>query len=363
MSKVSQSSPKNLNVLVCRFSAMGDVILIYPVLKAVLLAYPEVQITLLTRASYAVFFEDLPRLKIHAVDFKKDYKGFFGLYKLYRTLKSNQFDYFLDLHQSLRSRVLQIFFKSSGLKCFTYQKSRADKKKMTRPEHKKRQALTHTTERYKVVFQRAGLDIDLKKPHFFDLENRDRAILDSFLDKHTLPKKNNAQKWIGIAPFAQHENKIWGISKIKELISELTLKGKNIHIFLFGGGASEVEQLENIAQSNPMQLFCVAGQLPLSAEMQLIQDLDVMIAMDSSNMHLASISGIPVISIWGATHPDIGFAPLYQPKSNFVQVSVEELPCRPCSVYGNKPCLRGDKACMERISAHFVAEKVKEILE
>jgi ADP-heptose:LPS heptosyltransferase len=88
-----------------------------------------------------------------------------------------------------------------------------------------------------------------------------------------------------------------------------------------------------------------------------------MVAMDSSNMHLASISGIPVISIWGATHPDIGFAPLYQPKSNFVQVSVEELPCRPCSVYGNKPCLRGDKACMERISAHFVAEKVKEILE
>ncbi len=87
--------------------------------------------------------------------------------------------------------------------------------------------------------------------------------------------------------------------------------------------------------------------------------LDVMISMDSANMHLASLTGTPVVSIWGATHPYAGFVGWAQKPSNILQV---DLPCRPCSIYGNKPCARGDMECMHRISPESVVAKVEEVL-
>ena len=84
-----------------------------------------------------------------------------------------------------------------------------------------------------------------------------------------------------------------------------------------------------------------------------------MITMDSSNMHLAALAGTKVVSVWGATHPFAGFMPYNQSKELVVQVS---LPCRPCSVYGNKPCYRKDFACMNLISPEMITNKVKSIL-
>ncbi len=361
-SESAQGSKKEKHLLICRFSAMGDVILVYPVLKAVLLAYPEIRMTLLTRASYAVFFQDLPRLNIHAVDFNKDYKGLPGLFKLYRSLRGHRFEYFLDLHQSLRSRILQVFFRLSGLKCLTYQKNRAAKKEITREKQKIRRQLPHTTQRYIEVFGKIGLHISLDTPQFFEQRQTEGPRLKDFLEKHHLKlPKPTQEAWIGIAPFAQHENKIWGIHKVKELLQELS-EDTQLRVFLFGGGKSETEQLQGIAQAHPTQVFCVAGQLQLEDEINLIQKLNLMLAMDSSNMHLASVAGTPVISIWGATHPDIGFAPLYQPSNHFIQLTTEQMPCRPCSAYGKKPCLRKDKACMVQISASSVAQKIQDTL-
>jgi ADP-heptose:LPS heptosyltransferase len=79
-------------------------------------------------------------------------------------------------------------------------------------------------------------------------------------------------------------------------------------------------------------------------------------------MHLAALSGIPVASIWGATHPDAGFGPWGQGEEAVLQIPTDVLTCRPCSVFGNKPCWRGDLACMNDISVDAVAERVKEIL-
>ena len=74
--------------------------------------------------------------------------------------------------------------------------------------------------------------------------------------------------------------------------------------------------------------------------------LDVMLSMDSANMHLASLTGIPVVSVWGATHPMAGFLGYNQDPENVIQIDLE---CRPCSIYGNKPCQRGDYACLQNI--------------
>ena len=91
-------------------------------------------------------------------------------------------------------------------------------------------------------------------------------------------------------------------------------------------------------------------------ELSIMSQLDVMLSMDSANMHLASLVNTPVISIWGATHPYAGFMGWRQDKSNTVEI---ELPCRPCSIFGNKPCWRKDYACLYEITPEMIIEKIK----
>ncbi|MDE6541614.1 MAG: glycosyl transferase family 1, partial [Muribaculaceae bacterium] len=74
--------------------------------------------------------------------------------------------------------------------------------------------------------------------------------------------------------------------------------------------------------------------------------LDCMLTMDSGNMHLAAIAGTPTLSIWGATHPYCGFAAWRQSDADTIQLPV---PCRPCSVFGNRPCRRRDLMCLDAI--------------
>jgi len=83
-----------------------------------------------------------------------------------------------------------------------------------------------------------------------------------------------------------------------------------------------------------------------------------MLSMDSANMHLASFVGVPVISIWGATHPYAGFYGWNQSPDNAVQIEME---CRPCSVFGNKKCFRGDYACLLNIKPQLVLNKIEEL--
>ena len=85
--------------------------------------------------------------------------------------------------------------------------------------------------------------------------------------------------------------------------------------------------------------------------------------MDSGNMHLAALSGTRVLSIWGATHPDAGFGPWGQGDEGIIQVPADVLTCRPCSVFGNVPCWRGDLACLNDISVDVVAERVRQLLD
>ena len=97
----------------------------------------------------------------------------------------------------------------------------------------------------------------------------------------------------------------------------------------------------------------------MAEELALMSHLDVMLAMDSGNMHLASLVGTPVVSVWGATHPYAGFMGWGQSEKNAVQIS---LPCRPCSIFGNKPCIRGDYACLRQITPNQIIEKVESLL-
>lgn len=342
-----------MHLLVFRFSAMGDVALVAPVIRGFLKDNPEVKITFVTRSFLIPFFKNIPGLNTIPADFSDKHKGLKGLIRLYTDIKkSDNYDVIIDLHGVIRTIVLKSLFQLKGLKSFTIRKDRKIKEAHLHKESIPQ--LKHSIERYALTFMSAGFSLTAFPPPVFIPDNQNETDADAFLKQLEVENKHI----IGIAPFAKHKLKVWPISKIRNLIAELE-KRKNIHVLLFGGGVSENKQLELLAGR---YAHCDVVDLELATEIALMKRLKCMVSMDSANMHIAALSDIPVISIWGATHPGMGFSPWKQREELMVQVSVDELPCRPCTVYGKGVCKRGDFACMERISFDKVLHVIDKII-
>ena len=345
-------------LLLLRFSAMGDVALLAPVVQAFTVRYPDVGITLVTRPKFAVFFASFSNVRVVGADFEGRHSGFDGLLRLFSELRQlGSFGMVVDAHQNLRSAVLKSLFRLVGVPSVTIDKGRAQKKALTRKENKVRQPLPHSVERYARVFDRAGFALEPTRSFQFPPGVAAEAELAQFLERQSMP--TNAP-WLGLAPFAQHQQKMWPFERFAPLLDQLYV-GPPLTVFLFGGGSAEVAQLETLRQRFP-QTVLVAGQLSLAAELALIRQLNGMLCMDSGNMHLAALSGVPVLSIWGATHPDAGFGPWGQGDEAILQIPTDVLTCRPCSVFGSKPCWRGDLACLNAIWVEAVAERVRGML-
>jgi len=341
-------------ILVYRFSAMGDVVMLLPVLKGLLESNEDLEIYLLTRPFLFPVFEGTDRLHLVGADLKGQHKGVPGLYRLYRQLKKDiNPDQVFDLHQVLRTRVLNFFFRGGRFDVHCLQKGRSEKKEAV--QNKMHKQLPSTIDRYAAAFSRAGFRFILEQPPLFPPGSRQEVL--------TLLKLD-AGEWkvlIGIAPFARHKQKVWGVDKIRSLLKRLS-RIPSSKVILFGGGKDELQILDELAALFPNCL--VAGHyLKFADEIKLLPHLDLMVSMDSANMHLAAMAGIPVVSVWGATHPSLGFAPYHQPEANQVQYKGDALNCRPCSVYGNKKCIYGDVRCMKYISVNQVAERVGFLLD
>ncbi len=125
---------------------------------------------------------------------------------------------------------------------------------------------------------------------------------------------------------------MYPLEQMEDAIANLS---KEYNIILFGGGDKEVEIL-NKFETKYDNVFSVAGKLTLDVELALISNLDVMLAMDSGNAHIAAMLGVKVITIWGVTHPFAGFAPFNQPDDYALLANREKFPLIPTSVYGNK---------------------------
>jgi len=289
---------------------MGDVVLTVPVIKNFKEQYPDTKITLLTKPFFHPFFDGIPNLILPKVELKGKHKGVLGLQKLVKELWQEQkYDVVLDLHAVLRSWIIGFFFKLKGVSVYKIDKGRVEKKNflkdITQPE------LPHTTDRYYSVFKESGFEFPLNKQFLSPNNNVD------------YPKIiNESEINIGIAPFAAHKSKEWGIDKVEGLIKQINNR-KNVNFYMFGGGKSEVEKLNVLAQKYE-NVTNLAGAYSLRNEMTMISQLDTMICMDSGNMHIASLLKIPVLSVWGGTHPKLGFKALYQPMSNSIQLPLEK---------------------------------------
>ena len=346
-------------VLVFRFSAMGDVVLLVPVISSFVAAYPDVEVTVVTRPKYASLFTDMERVIPFPADVDHTSNGIFGMRDLFKKLlKKASYDLVLDMHDHIRTIMLRNLFKVFAGRVLVFDKGRKDKKAITRKENKSQTPLIHTVERYRIAFEKAGFPFVILPPPYFALRENIKAETTEWLVKNGISKNGN---WIGVAPFAMHASKIWPLNNYAVVISRLIERSQS-RFFLFGGGATEIAFFKDLQQKFPEHVVVVAGQLKLKQEVALIEMLDLMLCVDSSNMHLAALTGTPVLSIWGGTHTDVGFGPYGRDEKSIIQISRNELTCRPCSVYGRESCYRGDFACLTWITPEQVVNRIAETL-
>ena len=316
-----------------------------PVIYEALAQNPKLEITVLSRPNFADLFTFSERLHFKAIDANGKHKGVLGLNKLYKELKKeNTFTAVADLHNVLRSQILGGFFSLAGVQLVKVDKGRAGKKELTRKENKILAPQKHTAQRYADVFRNLGLQM------VFD-ENQRKKYLDFKNAPLPLNKIN-----IGFAPFAQHLGKAYPLEKMKTVIAELAQKPE-VNIYLFGGGAEEAAKLKDIENSGE-NIYSLAKGFTLTQQLAQMQKLNVMVSMDSANMHFASLVGVRVVSVWGATHSFAGFMGIGQSENDTVEITPKDLDCRPCSVFGNQPCFRNDYACMNKIAPSQIIDKV-----
>jgi ADP-heptose:LPS heptosyltransferase len=146
---------------------------------------------------------------------------------------------------------------------------------------------------------------------------------------------------------------------MEQVISQLLQKYPKARIFLFGRGKDENIYFQQWTERYPQCLFVGQHCETMYQELILMSHLDVMLSMDSANMHLASLTGTPVVSIWGATHPMAGFLGYNQKEENIIQT---DLDCRPCSIFGNKKCHRGDYACLQNIPLERIVDRITTLI-
>lgn len=338
-------------VLVVRTSSFGDVALLVPVIFSVAAKYPQDRFTVMTRKAFAPLFENLGfNINVMPLDMKNRHRGIRGILRILKRVALGKYSHLADEHDVLRSKLIRISMGLGGRKVVKINKGKKEKKKLIR-DKKLNPPLKSTIVRYQEVFEKLGFPAPMVFNNFFDFNPQNFSQLRSVVTE----KKG---KWIGIAPFSKHRGKIYPLEKMEGIIKTLSAE-QNTTIFLFGAGKEEQKILSLWTKRYP-NVINPSGAFNLEKELLLISYMDVMVSMDSANMHLASLVQVPVVSIWGATHPSLGFYGFNQDLENAVQI---DLNCRPCSVYGNLPCVRGDYACMERITEEAVITRIHSVLK
>lgn len=345
------SAQNGPHILVIRLSAMGDVAMSVPVIATLVKTYPELKITVLTRAFFAPLFSHLPNVRVYEADLDGMHSGITGLGSLAKDLRDEDIDMVADLHDVLRTNVLKTVFYLYGIPFKQIDKGRAEKKELTRESDKVFKALKSTHERYAEVFKNLGYPINLE--NYLPPEKRElnEQILEVLGEKK--------EKWLGVAPFAQHDSKAYPIDLMEEVLQKLSVQ-TNMKVLLFGGGSIETQQLKSL-ENKFENAISVAGKLSFEDELSLISNLNGMLSMDSGNAHLAAIFNVPVISLWGVTHPYTGFKAFNQPLENCILPDLEKYPKIPTSVYGNK-VPNGYEDVMRSISPEQVVTKILEVI-
>ncbi len=324
-------------MLIIRLSALGDVGMTIPAIYSLAKQYPTMHIDVLTRPFFARLMINPPaNINIITADFKGEHRGVRGVVRLLKQLSQLNPKCVADLHNVLRSWIINAFFWMKGVNVAMVDKNRQARKRLFSEKIPQR----NFVDRYADVFAKLGYPIKLDFTSVYANKKADAP----FEPLHPA---------VGIAPFARYYNKTYPPEMMKQVATLLARDGW--HVYLFGGRGREADDLHQW-DNDISGCKSVAGEYTLEQEIALMSRMDVMVSMDSANQHLAALAGCRAVTVWGSTTPACGFMGYNQRESDAVCLN---LPCQPCSVAGKPTCPLGHLDCMCSIKPKMIVEKVK----
>ena len=318
-------------ILVVRFSSIGDIVLTTPVVRCIKKSMPDSEIHYLTKSKYADIVRNNPNIdKVHTIINKVD--------EVISHLKSEKFDFIVDLHNNVRTLRLRIALNKRS---YQFPKLNFYKFLLTTFKINKMPDI-HIVDRYLASVRDIGVRNDLKGLDYF-IPKRDEI---NIKDYH-IP-----DSYVVYAIGGQFETKKLPVNRIIKLINATE---KTIVLL---GGIEDLEIARNITQAcnNTINL---CGDLNLNQSASIIQQSEKIITHDTGLMHIAAAFKKPIISIWGNTVPELGMYP-YMP-SNPLDYSIHQvkgLKCRPCSKIGYQSCPKKHFNCMNQQDLEKIASVI-----
>ena len=324
-------------------SAFGDVAMTVPVISILRSIHPEIKITLLTTKFFSTLYNQIP--EINFIYFEPKHKTLRGLFGLSRKINKINPDFIVDLHDVLRTKILRLFLINKFGHTAVVNKGRKEKKLLIRGIKSEPLKLMHR--RYAETFEALNIKINIDDFSYY------KKIK---ITNHNYTFSTN-DKLIGIAPFARHQCKEYSLNNIINFIDSLD---KSWQILIFGAPGNEEQKIIKLC-NNKSNRHVISSNYNLEQQMAIMSNLDVMISMDSANGHIASLFGIDVITIWGATHPNSGYGPLNQPKENSIVPDSNKYPDLPVTIYGSD-CPANYVEAINTIKCERILERLNKII-
>ena len=319
--------------LIIRFSSIGDIVLTSPVIRCLKLQFPDAEIHYLTKKSNAILLIASPYIdKIQLLDD--------SLTETIRKLKTEKYDYIIDLHNNLRSLGVKL---GLNIKSFSFNKLNINKFLLTN---------------FKIHAMPEGhiVDRNLDTLRHFNVTNDGKGL------DHFIPPKDEMEitelpkifqnGYIALVLAGTYATKKVPFEKYHKLITT------NSHPFILLGGKSEQAMATLILEWNTGNILDFTGKLSINQSASLVKNARLVISNDTGLMHIAAAYHKKILSIWGNTVPELGMSP-YMPGKGSEILEVNGLPCRPCSKLGYNKCPKKHFRCMNDLSEYRIIDWVK----
>ena len=329
------------DILLVRFSSIGDLILTTPLLRAIRTRHPDARISFVVREDMAETLRNNPRID-ELITWRRDSR----LQGLAATLRRRNWTHRLDLHGSMRSRLLRQLVGGSWT---GYPKHRLRRQLLITTHGRRGGRLGPVAERYFAAARDLDVTPDGLPPEFFPTESA-AASAASLLAKRSLGEERRV---VALAPGAAHFTKRWPPHHWIALAARLAPAFDVVIV----GGPAEREVAAEIEAAAGGHGVSAAGQFTLDGTAALLQRAAVLVAGDTGVLHLATAVGTPVVGLYGPTIEAFGFFP-YHAAAVTLQ---HQLSCRPCSAQGGPACPLGHHHCLVKLMPDEVLDAVRTI--
>ena len=328
-----------MRIVVIRFSSLGDLVLLLPMLSALRDGFPEAVIDMVTRASFAELFEG--NTDIDSVITLEE-GSMAETSRLASQLNENRYSIAIDAHNVARSRFIfnrlnvptKVRLKKEGIKKFLLINFKLNL-------YEKR---TRLIERYGELVQSLGLEgFDPIRPMKLSAAHESRA--DSMIDEFGL----KAGDIVALAPGSKWKTKRWPAERFAEVTRMLYNMGLSPVLI---GGVEDIETCRKVKILSSVDAKDISGKTSVLETAAMLKKIRFLITNDSAALHIAESVGTPVIAIFGPTVEEFGYFPRLQ-KSIVLQ---RKLWCRPCSRTGSRRCILGSRPCLTGIEVDDVLE-------